>query len=67
MCKAGIQVVISTHSSDFIDAEYLDGLVRVLKKQGETKAIQISPDTLCQFCIETGAPADRVTSRNIID
>ena len=34
MCSSGIQVVISTHPTDFIDAEYLDGLVRVFKEGG---------------------------------
>lgn len=67
MCSAGIQVVISTHSTDFIDAEYLDGLVRVYKDGGITKAIQLSKEDLCAFCVESGVPADKTSPENIID
>ncbi len=44
MCALGIQVIISTHSTDFIDVEYLDGLVRVYKTNGVTQVKQISCD-----------------------
>lgn len=67
MCSAGIQVVVSTHSTDFIDAEYLDGLVRVYKEGGITKAIQLTKEDLCTFCVESGAPADKISPDNIID
>lgn len=67
MCSAGIQVVISTHSTDFIDAEYLDGLVRVYKENGITKAIQLSKDDLYTFCVESGVPAEKTSPENIVD
>ena len=67
MCSAGIQVVISTHSTDFIDAGYLDGLVRVYKDSGITKVIQLSKEDLCAFCVESGVPADKASPENIID
>ncbi len=67
MCSAGIQVVVSTHSTDFIDAEYLDGLVRVYKEGGITKAIQLTKEDLCTFCVESGAPAEKISPDNIID
>lgn len=67
MCATGIQVVISTHSTDFIDAEYLDGLVRVYKEGGTTKAIQLSKEDLYSFCIESGVPADKTSPETIID
>lgn len=67
MCATGIQVVVSTHSTDFIDAQYLDGLVRVYKEEGITKAIQISKEDLYSFCVASGVPADRTTPETIID
>lgn len=67
MCATGIQVVISTHSTDFIDAEYLDGLVRVYKESRTTKAIQLSKEDLHRFCVESGVPADKTSPENIID
>lgn len=67
MCSCGIQVIISTHSSEFIDAEYLDGLVRVHKEGGVTKAIQLSSQQLCDFCIGSGVPGNSVSPENIVD
>lgn len=67
MCATGIQVVVSTHSTDFIDAEYLDGLVRVYKEGGRTKSKQLSKEDLCSFCIESGVPANKTSPENIID
>lgn len=67
MCASGIQVVISTHSTDFIDAEYLDGLVRVYKEAGTTKAVQLSENQLYSFCVESGVPASKTSPETIID
>ncbi len=67
MCNAGIQVVISTHSTEFIDAEYLDGLVRVYKDDNATKAIQLTPEKLCEYCISSGVPADRISKESVVD
>ncbi len=65
MCEAGIQVIISTHSADFIDAMYIDGLVRVHKVNGTTKSIQLTKEQLCEFCIDSGAPKDKTSPNNI--
>ena len=67
MCQSGIQVVISTHSPEFIDANNLEGLVKVYKNNGITQIQQLSAKKLCQFCLETGAPADKVSERTILD
>lgn len=67
MCSAGIQVIVSTHSTDFIDTEYLDGLIRVYKDEGITKAVQLSKEDLCSFCIDSGTPADKTSPENIIN
>ena len=67
MCSSGIQVVVSTHSTDFIDAEYLDGLVRVFKEGGTTKTVQLTPESLAAFCVEAGVPANRINAANVVD
>ena len=67
MCSSGIQVIISTHSVEFIDANYLDGLVRVQKIGGITRTVQLSPQELYDFCIESGVPSTNVSPENIID
>ena len=63
----GCQQWIAPIFQDFIDAEYLDGLVRVYKEGGITKAIQLTKEDLCTFCVESGAPADKISPDNIID
>ncbi len=67
MCTAGIQVIISTHSADFIDPAYIDGLVRVYKVGGTTKAKQLSGKELAEFCIASGVPESKASPENIID
>ena len=67
MCSNGIQVIVSTHSADFIDAEYLEGLVRVYKENGITKTVQLSKEDLCSFCIRSGVPAEIASSATIDD
>ena len=67
MCQSGIQVILSTHSPDFIDAEFLEGLVRVYKEEGVTKAVQLNRSELCSYCLASGAPADKTTPENIVD
>lgn len=67
MCTAGIQVVISTHSTDFIDAEYIDGLVRVYKEGGITKIKQLSKDELYDFCVDSGVPKEKISPEGVVD
>lgn len=67
MCDSGIQVIISTHSSDFIDAENIDGLVRIHKQSGITNALQLSKEKLCDFCVSSGVPKERTNPQNIVD
>lgn len=66
MCSSGIQIVISTHSADFIDTDYLEGLVRVYKENGETKIRQLNAEQLCEFCISSGSSPDKTNPQNII-
>jgi hypothetical protein len=65
MCSSDIQVIISTHSTEFIDAEYLEGLVRVYKENGVTKVKQLSVEELRDFCVNSGVPENLVTTQNV--
>lgn len=67
MCQAGIQVVISTHSPEFIDADNLEGLVKVYKENGITKTKQLTAKELYDKCILMGAPSDKTSLENIIE
>lgn len=66
VCNEGLQVILSTHSADFLDMSNLDGMVRVTKSsEGITSARQVSPGELARHCHELGAPADKVTAENV--
>jgi putative ATP-dependent endonuclease of OLD family len=67
MCASGVQIIISTHSTDFIDADYIDGLVRVYKVGGITQIKQLSSEELCDFCIESGVPEEKTSPENIVE
>lgn len=67
LCDHGIQIILSTHSTDFIDVDYLEGLVRVYKEDGITNIIQLSKDQLYDFCISSGASKYDISKANIVE
>ena len=67
LCKSGLQIIISTHSPNFINPSNLEGLVRVYKEEGITKSKQIDSKELEQVLIDTGVPKDKISSDNLGD
>lgn len=67
LCDHGIQIILSTHSTSFIDVDYLEGLVRVYKDNGITNIIQLNKDQLYNFCISSGASKYDISKANIVD
>jgi putative ATP-dependent endonuclease of OLD family len=68
ICSDGLQVIISTHSADFLDISNLDGLVRVRKDdKGVTSVVQLTRRQLVQSCLESGVPSDKVNENNVAD
>lgn len=74
IARAGIQVVISTHSSSFVDTEYFDCVGRVIKipdleshGRSHTSLIAVSRGALVSHCEATGVPAGKVTLENITE
>jgi len=72
IADAGIQVVVSTHSSSFVDTEYFDSIGQVYKEPDETapgrfhtSLCLVSKSALVEHCRRTGVPADKVTVDNI--
>ena len=65
-CSEGLQVILSTHSSDFLDMSNLDGLVRVTKdKSGVTTATQLTVTDLVSFCRASGVPEKLINETNV--
>lgn len=74
IAEAGIQVVISTHSSSFVDTEHFDCVGRVVKVPDPeyrgrryTRLVTVSKDVLVSRCVATGVPAGKVTESNIAE
>lgn len=68
LCGEGLQIILSTHSPDFLDLCNLDGLVRVWKnEQGITETMQLSKTDLVKFCRETGVSADKISEDNVLN
>lgn len=72
IAKSGHQVVISTHSSSFVDTELFDSIGRVIKvpdddekERRHTQLRLVSKASLVKHCVDTGVPADKVTQDNI--
>jgi putative ATP-dependent endonuclease of the OLD family len=66
ICESGVQVIITTHSPDFLDIGNLEGFVRVYKNKDITKSVQHSSSTLSQFCVKLKSPASKTTAESIL-
>jgi putative ATP-dependent endonuclease of OLD family len=65
--NSNIQIMITTHSSTFIETEHFENIALVYKtKEKGTKIIQVSKNDLVKFSNETGA-AGKSTVENITD
>lgn len=74
IANSGMQVIISTHSSNFVDTEYFDsiGLVRKVndpEREGcqFTVLTLVTKDELVEHCHKTGVPENKATVENITE
>jgi putative ATP-dependent endonuclease of OLD family len=72
IAAGGHQVILSTHSTSFVDTEEFDSIGQVVKKPDpqengarSTKIRLVSRQALVEHCKSTGVPAHRVTKENI--
>ncbi len=65
--KSGIQIVITTHSPEFLDIDNLEGFVKLYKEDGVTKAIQNTPKILVDKCVELGVAPENISEENIVN
>lgn len=66
LCKSGVQVVITTHSPEFLNIEDLEGFAKVYKENGVTKIIQHNAKSLSDKCIALGASSDKTSEQTIL-
>ena len=74
IAKSGMQVVISTHSSSFIDTEFFDSIGQVYKVPDEdapgrssTQMRLVQRQEFVDFCVSTGVPQTKVTTASIVE
>lgn len=65
LCESGLQIIISTHSPNFINPSNLEGLVRVYKEEAVTKIVQLDSTKLSQVLIETGVDKSKISFNNL--
>lgn len=74
IANSGIQVIISTHSSHFVDTEYFDSIGLVQKvddpdREGcqHTVITLVTKKALVEHCYKTGVPKGKSTVENITE
>lgn len=66
IAKSNVQIIISTHSPEFLDIENLDGFVKVYKNEHKTKIIQHTTYGLVDECVKLGVASQLVNPTNIL-
>jgi len=66
ICISGVQVMITTHSPEFLNIENLKGFVKVYKEDGITKVVQHSAKSFSAKCVELGANSDKTTETTVL-
>lgn len=66
IANSGVQVIITTHSPEFLDIENLEGFVKVYREGKITKTKQHTPETLAQSCIALKAHPTKTKSDSIL-
>ncbi|MDQ0639587.1 putative ATP-dependent endonuclease of OLD family [Pedobacter sp. W3I1] len=66
MAADGLQIVITTHSANFIDLLNIDGLFLLRKDGQSTTVINHSAESLHRHCIATGANADKTKIETVV-
>jgi putative ATP-dependent endonuclease of OLD family len=66
MAHDGLQIIVTTHSSHFVNLLSLPNLILVRKNSDGTYVKQLTTQQLVTECIRTGAPSSRTTIENIL-
>lgn len=66
IAKSHVQIIISTHSPEFMDIDNLEGFTKTYKEDNKTKIIQHTPQKLVDECIKLKVPAGSVNPSNIL-
>ncbi len=67
IAKSGVQIIVTTHSPEFLDIANLEGFVKVYKESGITKSKQHTVKTLTESCIQLHADQTKTNESNILE
>lgn len=65
--RNGVQVIVTTHSPEFLDIDNVEGFVKVYKESGITKIKQNTAKDLVGKCLSLGANPDKTKENTIVD
>ncbi len=66
IAESGVQVVITTHSPEFLDIENLEGFVKAYKEDNITRVTQHNAATLAKHCVDLKANTEKTTAETIL-
>lgn len=66
IAKSGVQVVLTTHSPEFLDIINLEGFVKVYKVSGITKSKQQTVKSLVESCVQLQVDQTKVKEDNVL-
>jgi len=66
MAQSGIQVIVTTHSPEFLDIENIEGFIKIYKDGDITKSLQHSAKSLAESCIILKAHPAKTTELSIL-
>lgn len=66
MTQEGVQIIITTHSPEFLDIEGLEGFVKVYKENGITKVTQNTAKSLVEKCLTLKSNPQKTTEQTIL-
>lgn len=66
IARSGVQIILTTHSPEFLDIENLDGFVKAYKEEGVTEVIQYTAAGLAEKCIELKSNPAKTTAETVL-
>jgi len=66
IARSNVQVIITTHSPEFLNLDDLDGFVKTYKADNKTMTMQHTPSSLAAECIKLKVSSESVNSSNIL-
>lgn len=66
MAKDGLQIILTTHSSNFINLEFLSGINLIRKDEEGTISVSNNKRNLYEYCLQTGSDPNRTKKDTVV-